>query len=91
MTLNATFQSCNNLKASFATNTDMSGSIESTVYVPVLDDYHGPYVVTPQTVEQTLPTEDKHMVRDVTVLSVPYYEVSNQSGITVYIAENIND
>lgn len=53
--------------------------------------YDGEYIVTPKTVEQTLGTAEKFMTDDVTVREIPYYEVSNTSGITVYIADNIND
>lgn len=48
--------------------------------------YDGEYVVTPKPfVEQTLETREKLMINDVTVLSIPYYETSNISGITIYI------
>lgn len=71
MTLNATFQSSNNLKASFASNTEMSGSIESTVYVPVLDEYQGPFEVTPSGQTQTLGTRGFHMPHNVVVNPIP--------------------
>lgn len=54
--------------------------------------YTGEYVVTPLAHEQTvLETSGKRMVDDVTVREVPYYEVSNLTGKTVYIADTIND
>lgn len=54
--------------------------------------YTGEYVVTPLAHEQTvLETSGKRMVDDVTVREVPYYEVSNVKGKTVYIADTIND
>ena len=40
--------------------------------------------------EQTLPTEGKLMADDVTVFRVPYFETSNVSGETVYIASEVN-
>ena len=50
--------------------------------------YQGDYLITPKArTEQTLETAGKTMTEDVTVLPVPYYEVSNVSGNTVYIAE----
>lgn len=55
------------------------------------DPYEGEYVVVPSTREQMLHTNGKRMEDDVTVREIPYYEVSNQSGITVFIADNIND
>lgn len=45
--------------------------------VPV---YDGTYTVTPDTVQQVLPTAQKKMVSDVTVLKIPYYTVSNTAG-----------
>lgn len=49
-------------------------------------DYTGSYEVTPRVDAQTLPTTDRHMVDDVTVQAIPYYEVSNlQKGKTVII------
>ena len=47
--------------------------------------YDGAYAVTPASSEQTLETTGKTMREDVTVLAIPYFETSNESGITVYI------
>lgn len=55
------------------------------------DPYEGSYVVIPEVSAQVLPTLNKRMTDDLTVTGIPYYEVSNTSGITVYIAENLND
>lgn len=53
--------------------------------------YAGPYSVTPKAgTAQTLSTAGKQMTEDVTVAKVPYYETSNTSGTTVYIAEETN-
>lgn len=53
------------------------------------DPFPGPYVVTPLAwTDQTLATKDKNMTDDVTVLEVPYTEVSNEHGTTVSIATN---
>lgn len=57
----------------------------------VIPVYAGPYDVTPKANEaQTLSTAGKQMTEDVTVAKVPYYETSNTSGTTVYIAEETN-
>lgn len=51
------------------------------------DPYEGDYIVTPKAwIEQVLETKDKTMTDDVTVLEVPYTEVSNLHGTTVNIA-----
>lgn len=48
--------------------------------------YTGVYTVTPETFQQTLYTEGKILVDDVTVKEIPYYEVSNEyNGKTVII------
>lgn len=50
--------------------------------------YKGDYVVTPKANENTiLQTKDKIMEENVLVLDIPYYEVSNEDGITICIAE----
>lgn len=53
-----------------------------------LPTYDGEYIVTPKAfVEQTLETKNKSMTDDVTVLEIPYSEVSNpEGGTTVNIA-----
>ena len=55
------------------------------------DPYEGSYVVIPEVNAQVLPTLNKRMTDDLTVTGIPYYEVSNESGLTVYIAENLDD
>ena len=44
------------------------------------DRYTGEYVVVPKSSTQTLETNDKLMTDDVSVLAIPYTEVTNQSG-----------
>ena len=52
--------------------------------------YDGAYEVTPQAhEEQILPTKNKRMTDDVTVLRVPYFETSNIYGNTVFIASEV--
>ena len=52
--------------------------------------YSGAYTVTPKAHEQTvLPTTGLLMLDDVTVVEIPYYETSNVSGSTVYIANEV--
>lgn len=49
------------------------------------DEYIGSYTITPKTNNQTMETENKVMTNDVSILAIPYYETSNQSGTTVII------
>lgn len=43
-------------------------------------DYTGTHEVTPQTTAQVLQTADKRLTDDITVLAIPFYEVSNEAG-----------
>lgn len=63
------------------------------IYIPVGGEvYEGPYQVTPKAYNsQTLHTANKTMTNNVTVFKVPYYEVSNEKGKTVYIAQEVNN
>ena len=54
-----------------------------------VEKYEGDYTVTPKTDYQILKTKDKYMADNVTVKEIPYYEVSNGSGSTVYIGKEI--
>ena len=51
--------------------------------------YEGAYMVHSAAHEaQELPTANKHLVKNITVEKIPYYETSNMSdGITIYIGD----
>lgn len=66
---------------------DVSTSIAPTT-TPA---YTGDYIVIPAVHDQILPTNGLRMTDDVTVTEIPYYETSNESGITVFIANNLNN
>ena len=74
-----------------ANNEELRKSIEMAETLPDVsvdggDPYEGEYVVTPKVNEQTLPTKQKVMLDDMTVLAIPYAEVTNVSnGKTVTI------
>lgn len=53
------------------------------------DIYDGEYTVHSEAYEvQTLPTANKHLIKNITVEKIPYYETSNLSdGITIYIGD----
>ena len=74
-----------------ANNEELRKSIEMAETLPDVsvddgDPYEGEYVVTPKVNEQTLPTKQKVMLDDMTVLAIPYAEVTNNSnGKTVTI------
>lgn len=50
--------------------------------------YDGSHTVTPKSSAQVLPTADKIMRNDLTVFKIPYWEVGNPDGTTVYIGES---
>lgn len=63
---------------------------EQIVYGGGYLDYEGPYDVTPRFTEQVLPTEDKHMLEDVTIEPIEVSRTSNPyGGKTVYIGGTI--
>ena len=70
-----------------------SPTLSATMTVPSTAGvmaYDGAYEVVPKAYEeQTLLTEGKIMTDDVTVFRVPYFETSNLSGETVYIASEV--
>lgn len=74
-----------------ANNAELRKAIEMAETLPDVsvdsgDPYEGEYVITPKVNEQTLPTKQKVMLDDMTVLAIPYAEVTNVSnGKTVTI------
>nr|DAH86925.1 MAG TPA: hypothetical protein [Caudoviricetes sp.] len=76
-----------------STNTaNMTGTIGNGIvkYDSSTELYTGEYNVVPKAAEeQRLPCAGKKMKKDVTVQRVPYYETSNDTGITVYIASEV--
>lgn len=71
-----------NLSGTLQSNGTISGKIAISGNE---ETYNGNYIVTPHTYSQSLPTKNKLMKDDVSVLAIPYYETSNLSGKTVYI------
>lgn len=52
--------------------------------------YDGPYEAIPKVTAQTLPTENKLMLEDISVRAIPYFNVSNPAGgNTIYIANEV--
>lgn len=68
-----------------------SGNLIGHIYMPNgFEDYIGDYQVTPKVESQSLQTKDKHMVDDVTINAIPYFDVSNEAGgNTVYIGSEV--
>lgn len=71
---------------------NMTGTIGNGIvkYDSSTELYTGEYNVVPKAAEeQRLPCAGKKMKKDITVQKVPYYETSNDTGITVYIASEV--
>lgn len=68
---------------------EASLSADSVIVIHVVPTpYEGEYEVTPKARESVvLPTQNKTLTDNVTVLKVPYFETTNDHGTTVYIAE----
>lgn len=72
MPLRATFNGGGlSLSASFGNADNLDACLNSTVYVPVVDVYEGPYEATPTQFTQTLSTEGFTMAQDVIIHPIP--------------------
>lgn len=54
------------------------------------DPYLGEYEVTPKVGAQTVPCAGKKMLKDVDIKAIPFFETSNATGTTVYIAAEVD-
>lgn len=55
-----------------------------------MPDYEGNYSVTPTPQSQQLNTENKTLREDMIINPIPYYDIANQYGRTIYIGSDIN-
>lgn len=53
-------------------------------------EYDGVYEATPNSEEQIFDTSDKHMTDDFKINPIPYFDVSNEYGRTIYIGGDPN-
>lgn len=80
-------------------HSDLTGSLASigsltgrltSAYTTHMEAYEGSYEAVPKTVAQTLDTKEKYMNDNVSITSIPYFDVSNNTGgSTVYIGTEI--
>lgn len=83
-TIKGTLQTETNITGNLTTNINLLGTIingEGTHKA----NYSGSYEFTPQTEGQTIETKNKIMTDDIEISPIPYEEVPNQYGNTVYI------
>lgn len=83
-TIIGTLQTDINITGNLNTDTNLSGTIISGEGTH-RSYYNGSYEITPQTDSQTLETNNTIMTNDIEINPIPYQEVSNQYGKTVYI------
>lgn len=71
-----------------ATSATLHGTLSAQSVIGA-DIYDGEYTVHSEAHEvHTLPTANKHLIKNITVEKIPYYETSNLSdGITIYIGD----
>lgn len=89
-TLKGTISSESTLSGKLSASGGLSGklSMASTASYEV---YEGDYKVVPQAFNpQTLETADKLLKENIVVAEVPFIETSNESGLTVYIAREVD-
>lgn len=84
--INVVFGQKKQLQITFETKQAICVEIASIHQGSILPVYKGSYEVTPMTVQQLLSTKEKHMLDDVTIHEIPYFETTNEYGETVSIA-----
>lgn len=85
--LKASFQSNSTLTANFSNASSLSAAMSATVVIPIQHDYTGDYVITPSAEEQTLQTEDLHMLHNVRIGAIPNnYGLITWNGTTLTVS-----
>ncbi len=75
-----------NVSARLVSTINATAELANTIRITTAEDYNGPYEVTSFTADPllttslVLPTNDMHMLDDVTVYSVPTTEEYNSAG-----------
>lgn len=93
MGINGTIERIDVLNGSLSAENTMSGtlsgeqSLNATIGSAVEGRYNGEYSFTPSKTDQIINTDYKLLTRDLVVKGIPYYEVSNESGITIVIGD----
>lgn len=53
------------------------------------DDYDGQYIITPSSNSQILETGNKRLLENIEIKAIPYYDVTNEYGRTIYIGGDL--
>ena len=83
----------NTIKGNLSTEPSMAGTLSGVeglnaqLGAPVENRYEGTYTLTPSKNDQVLDTDYRLLTKDLTIKGIPYYEVSNEDGITIIIGD----
>lgn len=70
------------------TNQGFNLGFELSIETSEIANYEGSYEIVPKVHDQIVETKNKYLKEDLTVVAIPYYDVSNTvGGTTVYIAD----
>ena len=61
--------------------------LTATLSAEIENRYEGSYTFTPSKEDQTIDTDYRLLTQDLTIKGIPYYEVSNEHGITIIIGD----
>lgn len=78
--LSVTLQLVNPALSCLLTGSNRSLSVALERSGPAAEYYDGVYEVRPTVEDQSLPTKDKLMSKDVHIEEIPYFETTNESG-----------
>ena len=78
------------IQGSITTTDVITANLQIPDAMPI-DIYDGQYEIDPKAHAATiLNTSGRMLLKDVTIRKIPYFETSNLSGYTVYIASEVN-
>lgn len=83
--LNGKVYNKNILSAKIKTRNVLSGVMQISKKQIEYEKYKGLYDITPTIDKQELQTEKKVMIENLTIESIPFYEVANPTGETIII------
>ena len=73
-----------------ANNAVLDDAIIGKVNIAEYPVYTGEVEVTPNSTGQTLQTANKSLLSDIDIKAIPYFNVANEYGRTIYIGGSIN-
>lgn len=84
---------CNDIVVTLGCVPTIDVDITGIVVKPTIgnpdETYSGSYSITPSPESQVLPTSGKFCSNDIQVRAIPFYEVSNDTGGTTVIIDNL--